>query len=282
MTRRYVIPQFLLQEIAKEKGAQLRSALRMFFWFKTHGHLAWFKRRELAGKIPFTLKQQSKYFRILLEYGIIGRDYHGKIYLRGRRWLFHISGKGSKMAGVVVEPWMTETADGWKDFICGSCVLSTQRNIQKFATKVLVRIASTQQSCASKDVNSKGSSLSLENVAQSHNVSLSTASRWIKRAHARGLLRREHRFKDMSHLFDARSRQDVRLIAGGLRQVLPPAWKQRELPCDPAGQYYSEVVVPSALLWKDGKIVMQLPNFIENTGITFRSISNVPSVKRWN
>ena len=177
---------------------------------------------------------------------------------------------------------MTEDAAGWKDFICGSCVLSTQRNIQKFATKLLVRLASTPSSGADSGGSSTGSSLSLENVAQSHNVSLSTASRWIKRAHARGLLRREHRFKDMSHLFDARSRQDVRLIAGGLRQVLPPAWKQRELPCDPAGQYYSEVVVPSALLWKDGKIVMQLPNFIENTGITFRSISNVPSVKRWH
>lgn len=280
--QRYTIPLWLANEIAKKSNKELLSALRMWFWLKTHGYPAHFYRRNIADKIPFTLKQQCNHFRTLVEYGIMGRDKNGKYYLRGRRWLFHISEKSSKMAGIVVEPYVTESRESWRDFLCACWILSTQRNIRRFAAKPLVKLASTQSSCGISDVSQHGHPLSLENIAKSHNTSIPTAHRWLKRAESGGHLTKKADFKDMSHLFQASSIPQLSAIKAQLAWTLDPVWKQRQnwLSSDPQS-WQSDIVNPSALLLRDGKVVMQMPNLVKNTGVEFRSISNVSAPKRW-
>lgn len=254
----------------------------MWFWFKTHGYPAHFYRRKIADKIPFTLKQQCNHFRTLVEYGIMGRDKHGKYYLRGRRWLFHIAGKSSKMAGIVVEPHVTESREAWRDFLCACWTISVQRNIRRFAAKPLVKLASTQSSCGNSDASQHGHPLSLENIAKSHNTSIPTAHRWLKRAERGGHLTKKAVFKDMSHLFGASSISEVAALKGHLIGAVDPVWKQRQnwFSSDPES-WQSDIINPSALLFRNGKVVMQMPNLVKNTGIQFRALSNVAPPKRW-
>lgn len=266
--QRYRISHFLSKEIAKKSSAPLRNALRLYFWLKTHGYSASFYRRKVT--LPFTDKQQTIYFRTLIEYGIMGRDKHGKYYLRGRRWFFKQSGNRSRMSAVVVEPHHTESAEAWRDFLRAVWTLSVQRTVKRGASKVEKWAASTpDESGGNSGASRSASPLALSCVAKAHGVSVMTAHRWMKSACRAGHMTRQRQFKRMGHLFSITGQCALEALKEHLRWALP----KRALQIEEFAQY-AEVINPNAIrLSKDGTVVQEMPALVDNLGIVFRTIS---------
>lgn len=276
--RYYIAPTFA-RGLAKKPEQPFRNALRMWMWLKTHGIQSAFYIKELRQTLKqngFAYSQQKKYLQILQEHGYIGRDLHGKIYLRGQQVMFAGMNRSKKRIVIEVTPDHVKDQESWMNFLAGCQVVSTQVNIKKHTAKTLVRHASTSQKAGgnSEAEELKGAPVSIENLTNTLQVSPATASRIRARGAAGGLITNNACYHNVSDLFPwVRSRQDVMALRGQLKESLPPVWLQRKMFHDSliAGRI-KEVINPDAITFSHGCVYMRRPNMVENVGIIFFKI----------
>lgn len=279
LPQRYYLSPALARDFAKKPEQTFRNASRLFFWLKVHGYYSGFYIKDLRPILRasgFDYSQQKKYLQILQDRGFIGRDCHGKVYLRGQHVMFSGMAPSKRRKVFEINPDHVKDQESWMNFLAGCQVVSTQVNIKKHTAKTLVRHASTSQKAGgnSEAEELKGAPVSIENLTNTLQVSKATASRIRARGAKGGHITNVSCYHNVSDLFPwVKSRQDVMALRGELKESLPPMWLQRKMFHDSLiGGRIKEVINPDALTFSHGCVYMRRPNMVENIGIVLFKI----------
>lgn len=267
-----------------------RNALRLFFYLKTHGHASSFYIKKLRPELLkfFHEKQIKKYFEILISEGWVGRDIHGKYFLRGRTRIILLFGQKSKTRGVDMPFYVTERHSDWVSFLAGVQVTECQRRLKRYAWHERIGVASTSQRGGIADV--KESPVSLDNLTSMLAVSRATASRIRTRAAKGGFITNRVSLVDVTDEYGLTCRNDLLRLRGSMAEHMAPYRTRR-------AQFFDSLLAPvikaeniledatkclpvrkllpnpDALIWKDGRAWLQYPNMV-STCLSVRSYRN--------
>lgn len=278
MPRSYNIPVTLANKLAKKENHSLRNALRLFFFLKTSdGMQSAFYLKQVRPELlnHFSYRLIKKYLDILIAEGWMGKDRHGKYFLRGRDLMFKKCSSTSRLSCAIVNNEHTTSQTNWMAFLNAVVVCSIQRNIRRTTDEALVKVASTLESRGSADakfLNLAPSPVSTENIVQTVGVSRATASRMRQRAARAGLIINKQVYEDTG--MSAGSATELLMIRSAIVESRPSVRTQRLQAMSRIAPGDGKVINPDALvLRRDGIVIMQKPNMIANKGINFRRLS---------
>lgn len=283
----YKIPAILTKQLAQKDARMQKNALRLWFFCKTTPDLQTSfylddHRKRLLGSFN-SYKQLNIYLDYLIRNGWMGRDQHGKIYLRGRNHMFNVCGADSRMLAIAVSHEDTCTLKAWSAFLAAAQVCTVQRSMHKYSDKVSTSEASTPTSGENSRGHSCSHPISCANISQSLQVSTATASRLRQRGHRGGFI--DNRWAFRSTPYRARTRPELLHLRSSLHQALPSYAEQRHNRLHtlswPGPDEYGRRYVPDAInadalvmsVKRDGRVFEQRPNMVLNIGIIFCGLS---------
>ena len=240
----------------------------MWFYCKTHGLEASFYLSDARPILlqHFSYKQINSYLDYLQKHGWLGRDAHGKIYLRGRKWLFAQCGAKSRLAAFRVEAIHTENAKAWLAMWSAVQLTGVVRSMKRNAPKVEKELSRPYISGPDSDTNE--TPVALKCITARLGVSIATASRIRTRAASTGLTTNRQIIEPLTlYGVDLKSRQDVMRFRGDLRENQLPYRRRRFLAL--LGNAYDPAAIkvcglnPDAIIWKDNQAWYQRPNMVE-------------------
>lgn len=282
----YHIPLRLASLLAKKEQRAEKNALRLWFFCKTVPSMEasfYLKDQKHLLQNYFHPRQIKKYLDILIKKGWMGKDSHGKYYLRGRKFMFKVVGLKSKMLTAVVEHENTLSMRQWDGFLSATTVVTIQRSMARNTDQVRIDLAATYKSCEDSAGSTPGPRpVSCENIVLTTGVSRATASRMRQRAHKAGLIINRLAFEKTR--YEANSRMSLLELRGELAETLPAYRRQVAQYCDPVLSEEAtgrrtptdRPVNPNALMMSykyRGRVVQQRPNMVQNVGITFKKVS---------
>lgn len=253
------IPIQLAKRLLSRHQQMARNASRLFFWLKLNCGHKFLLTKELRQELRtcFSDHEIRTHLYWLIREHWISVDKSGQHFLRGRKFFrIKFSFTNKKYLSVSEKPFVLESKEAWRNFICGAAISGVERTCIKTIkrTQRMALVASNIGGSAASGKANDGVPLSCSFITSHIDTSVSTASRIRKRAAQGGWCSNRQQFLPYtySHGFE----KPVLFLEMGDADFLQ--WRGQVAEERGAGE-------ANRVVLRGGKVMIQIPNLVSSS-----------------